>query len=648
VNFSVFSEHASEVDLLLFARPNDPSPAEVVPMTGELSFWHAFVPTAGAGTVYAFRASGPPGPGWSFDPDKVLLDPYARSVAVGLWNRQPAAEPGDNVRTSLRGVVVDSSAYDWEGDAPLGRPLADTIVYELHVGGFTAAPSSAATHPATFAGLAEKIPHLVELGATAVELLPVFQFDETTGDFWGYNPIAHFAPHAAYGTVDDFRDLVKQLHRADIEVILDVVFNHTAEAGADGPTINFRGLGNDAYYILSPSNPSALLDFTGCGNTFDDNYPITAKLIFDCLRYWVTEFHVDGFRFDLASVLTRGPDGAVEKYPALVAAVELADELAGTKLIAEAWDAAGLYQVGSFPGHRWSEWNGRFRDDVRRFVRGDPGLVGSLATRIAGSSDLYQDDGRPPQASVNLVTCHDGFTLNDLVSYENKHNEANGEGNRDGSNDNLSWNCGVEGETDDPAVEMMRQRQIRNFAVILLTSQGVPMILGGDEARRTQGGNNNAYRQNNETSWIDWELMHRNEPLLRFWQRLIAFRKRHRTLRRTTFFDGTRNERGVADVEWHGSLLAAPGWNDPSSRVLSFTLAGFDGDPDLHVILNMDPGPLEFELRPIASRRWLRAFDTSLAPPEDASDPGHEPPVADQHTYTAAGHSAVVLISAPG
>jgi isoamylase len=647
VNFSVFSEHASEVDLLLFGRPNDPSPAEVVAMTGELSFWHAFVPGAGAGAVYAFRASGPPGPGWRFDPDKVLLDPYARSVAVGLWRRDAAAEPGDNARTSLRGVVVDSSAYDWEGDAPLGRSLADTIVYELHVGGFTGSPTSTATRPATFAGLAEKIPHLVELGVTAVELLPVFQFDETTGDFWGYNPIAHFAPHAAYGTVDDFRDLVKQLHRAGIEVILDVVFNHTSEAGAGGPTISFRGLGNDAYYILSPSDPNVLLDFTGCGNTFDDNYPITAKLIFDCLRYWVAEFHVDGFRFDLASVLTRGPDGAVEKYPALVAAVELADELAGTKLIAEAWDAAGLYQVGSFPGHRWSEWNGRFRDDVRRFVRGDPGLVGSLATRIAGSSDLYQDDGRPPQASVNFVTCHDGFTLNDLVSYDNKHNEANGEGNRDGSNDNLSWNCGVEGDSDDPVVEMMRERQIRNFAVILLTSQGVPMILGGDEARRTQGGNNNAYRQDNETSWVDWELMRRNEPLLRFWRLLIAFRKRHQSLRRTTFFDGTRNERGVADIEWHGSLLGAPGWNDPSSRVLSFTLAGFDGDPDLHVILNMDPGALEFELRPIESRRWLRAFDTSLAPPEDASDPGREPAVPDQHTYTAAGHSAVVLVSAP-
>jgi len=647
VNFSVFSEHASAVELLLFARPDDPSPSETVPMTRERPFWHGFVGGAGAGTVYAFRAFGPAGPGWRFDPDKVLLDPYARSVAVDLWSRQAASEPGDNAKTSLRGVVVDSDSYDWDGDAPLGRPLADTIVYELHVGGFTGSPTAAETRPATFAGLAEKIPHLVELGVTAVELLPVFQFDETTTDFWGYNPIAHFAPHAAYGTPDDFRDLVKDLHRAGIEVILDVVFNHTGEAGTDGPMISFRGLGNDAYYMLSPVDPNALLDFTGCGNTFDDNYPITAKLIFDCLRYWVTEFHVDGFRFDLASVLTRGPDGAVEKYPPLVAAVELADELAGTKLIAEAWDAAGLYQVGSFPGHRWAEWNGRFRDDVRRFVRGDPGLVGSLATRIAGSSDLYQDDGRPPQASVNFVTCHDGFTLNDLVSYDNKHNEANGEANRDGSNDNLSWNCGVEGNTDDPAVQALRERQIRNFAVILMTSQGVPMILAGDEARRTQGGNNNAYLQDNETSWVDWQLMRQNESLVRFWRLLVAFRKRHASLRRTTFFDGTRNGRGVADVEWHGCLLGSPGWNDPWSRVLSFTLAGFEAGPDLHVILNMEPSALQFELRPIASRRWLRAFDTSLTAPDDASDPGLEPPVPDDHMYTAAEHSAVVLLSAP-
>ena len=648
VNFSVFSEHAANVDLLLFARPDDPLPAEVVPLTRKLYFWHAFVPGAGPGTVYALRASGSAGPGWSFDGEKALLEPYARTVVTALWSRAAASQPGDNAHACLRGVVVDSESYDWEGDAPLGRPLEETIVYELHTAGFTKSPTAGVARPATFAGLAEKIPYLVELGITAVELLPVFQFDPTTGDFWGYNPIAHFAPHAAYGTVDEFRDLVKQLHRAGLEVILDVVFNHTGEAGAGGPTISLRGLANDEYYLLSPSNPNELLDFSGCGNTLNASNPITAKLVFDCLRYWVSELHVDGFRFDLGSVLTRGPHGEVEQHPPIVSLIELADELAETKLIAEAWDAAGLYQVGSFPGRRWCEWNGRFRDDIRRFVRGDPGLVGAVATRIGGSSDLYADDGRPPQASINFVTCHDGFTLNDLVSYNEKHNEANGEENRDGTNDNSSWNCGVEGDTSDAAVEALRERQVRNFALIMMLSQGVPMFVAGDEVRRTQGGNNNAYCQDNEISWVDWGLVQRNAPMLRYWRLLIAFRKRHAALRRSTFFDGSRNDRGVADVEWHGCLLGAPGWNDPSSQVLSFTLGGFGGDPDIHVILNMHDEQLAFELPHVAPRAWRRAFDTALEPPADASDPGREPVLADGGWYTATGRSAVVLVtSAP-
>jgi isoamylase len=351
--------------------------------------------------------------------------------------------------------------------------------------------------------------------------------------------------------------------------------------------------------------------------------------VFDCLCYWVEELHVDGFRFDEGTVLTRGPDGAVMQYPPVVALTELADQLGETKLIAEAWDAGGLYEVGSFPGRRWSEWNGRFRDDVRRFVRGDPGLVGAVATRIAGSSDLYQWARRPPQSSINFVTCHDGFTLNDLVSYDGKHNEANGEGNRDGINDNLSWNCGFEGETADPSVDALRERQIRNFAVILLLSQGVPMILAGDEARRTQQGNNNAWNQDNEVSWLDWDRLAANEPLRRFWKHLIDFRKRHPALRRETFLD-------AGDVRWHGCLLDAPGWNDPSSRVLSFTLGG------VHVILNMDDQELDFQLPP---GEWRRAFDTSLASPEDASEPGAEPAVGGDGVYRAGGRSAVVLVN---
>jgi glycogen operon protein len=387
-----------------------------------------------------------------------------------------------------------------------------------------------------------------------------------------------------------------------------------------------------------------LLDFTGTGNTLDVNNPITSKLVFDCLRYWVDELHVDGFRFDLASVLTRDPSGALMRYPPVVALAELADELGDTKLIAEAWDAGGLYQVGSFPGRRWSEWNGRFRDDVRRFVRGDPGIVGAVATRIAGSSDLYAWSGRSPLASVNFVTCHDGFTLNDLVSYDGKHNEANGEDNRDGSNDNLSWNCGAEGDTGDTAVEALRQRQMRNFAVLLLVSQGVPMILAGDEGRRTQGGNNNAWNQANETSWLDWARLADNDGLRRFWKLLIAFRKSHQALRRDRFFDGCHNERGLPDIEWHGCLLGAPGWWDSSSRVLSFTLAGFAGDPDLHVILNMDDQDLDFQLPDICGHEWRRAFDTSLPAPLDASEPGSEPQAA-AGRYRAGVHSSVVLVS---
>jgi glycogen operon protein len=626
VNFSVFSENASSVELLLFTRPDDPFPAQVVPLARDFHFWHVFVPGLGAGATYAYRANGPNGGPFGFDREKVLLDPYARGVFTALWDREAAIRPGDNVATSLRATVVDPAAYDWEGDRPLGRPLAETIVYELHIGGFTRSPTSGVARPGTFAGLQEKIPYLIELGVTAVELLPVFQFDATGGDFWGYNPIAHFAPHDTYGSVDEFRDLVKALHRAGIEVLLDVVFNHTGEGGKGGPTISLRGLGNEAYYMLSPQNE--LLDFSGTGNTLDANDPITAKLVFDCLCYWVEELHVDGFRFDEGTVLTRGPDGAVMQYPPIVSLTELADQLGETKLIAEAWDAGGLYEVGSFPGRRWSEWNGRFRDDVRRFVRGDPGLVGAVATRIAGSSDLYRWARRPPQSSINFVTCHDGFTLNDLVSYNGKHNEANGEGNRDGVNDNLSWNGGVEGETDDPAVEALRERQIRNFAVILLVSQGVPMILAGDEARRTQQGNNNAYNQDNEVSWLDWDRVTANDPLGRFWKLLIDFRRRHPALRRNTFL-------GSGDVRWHGSLLDAPGWNDPSSRVLAFTLA------DVHVILNMDDQELDFQLPP---GEWRRAFDTSLASPEDASDPGAEPAVGGG-VYRAGGRSAVVLVS---
>src|SRR6266481_849949 len=565
--------------------------------------------------------------------------------SAALWDRGAAIRSGDNVATSLRATVVEPAAYDWEGDRPLGRPLAETIVYELHVGGFTRSPTSGVARPGTFAGLQEKIPYLVELGVTAVELLPVFQFDSTDGDYWGYNPIAHFAPHDGYGSGDDFRDLVKALHRAGIEVILDVVFNHTGEGGRGGPTISLRGLGNEAYYMLSPQNE--LLDFSGTGNTLDANDPITAKLVFDCLCYWVEELHVDGFRFDEGSVLTRGPDGAVMQYPPVVSLTELADQLGETKLIAEAWDAGGLYEVGSFPGRRWSEWNGCFRDDVRRFVRGDRGLVGAVATRIAGSSDLYEWSRRPPLASINFVTCHDGFTLNDLVSYDAKHNEANGEGNRDGNNDNRSWNCGVEGPTEDPCVEKLRSRQVKNFFTVTMLSGGMPMMLMGDEVRRTQGGNNNAYCQDNETSWFDWTLLAKWVDV----HRLATLLNPRRVQR-----DVEPERQGVtldqlirqADITWHGVRLDEPDWRD-SSHSVAFTARFTKYGMFFHVILNAYWEPLQFELPSLsngARNPWRRWIDTFLDSPHDIVDWEQAPSVPGS-TYRTEPRSLVVLFASP-
>jgi glycogen operon protein len=667
VNFSIFSTNATGVELLLFDAYDSPDPAQVIwlnPFVNKsFHFWHVFVRDLPAGTHYAFRVSGPfdPPAGQRFDHDKVLLDPYARGNTNALWQRAPACVPGENVRTSMRSVVVDPATYDWEGDRPLNRPIAETIIYEMHARGFTQSSSSGVEYSGTFLGIVEKLPYLKDLGVTAVELLPIFDFDEKgtlrevngqpLTNYWGYSTIGFFAPQCSYcvspetgSHLNEFRDLVKTLHRAGIEVILDVVFNHTDEGNQLGPTFSFKGIDNQSYYFLVPWDLQYYMDFSGCGNTFNCNHPVSQKLIVECLRYWVTEAHVDGFRFDEGSILSRGEDGMPAPHPPVVWQIELDDQLADTKVIAEAWDAAGLYQIGHFPGDRWAEWNGRYRDTIRRFVKGDAGIVGDVASRIAGSADLYQGRGQLPVNSINFVTCHDGFTLNDLVSYSEKHNQANGEGNNDGINDNLSWNCGAEGDSADPEVNALRARQIRNFAAILLLSRGVPMFVAGDEVRRTQQGNNNAYCQDNAVSWFDWTLPHKNAALLRFWQRMIDFRKRHPALRRGEFFSGDANERGVLDVAWHGSKLNEPGWNDPNARVLAFTLAGFDGDDDLHVMLNMYWDAIAFELPAIAGRSWRRAVDTGLAPPLDIADPGAEPPV-DGAAYTVQGRSVVVLVN---
>ncbi|HEX7786644.1 MAG TPA: glycogen debranching protein GlgX, partial [Methylomirabilota bacterium] len=543
-SFSVFSRHGTGVELLLFDRVDDAKAARTIRLDAAgnrtYCYWHAFVPDVAPGQVYAYRVEGPadPSAGCRFDPAKVLLDPYGRAVAVPeRYDRDAARMTGDNAATAMKSVVVDPSDYDWEGDGPLRTPAARTIVYEMHVRGFTRHPSSGVDEKrrGTYAGLVEKIPYLQRLGITAVELLPVFQFDPQDCppgkiNYWGYAPVSFFAPHRGYsarqdplGPVDEFRDMVKSLHRAGIEVILDVVFNHTAEGNEHGPTVCFRGLDNPTYYILE-ADRRHYANYTGTGNTLNANHPVVRRLIVDSLRYWVAEMHVDGFRFDLASILARDASGSPMPNPPVLWDIESDPVLAGTKLIAEAWDAGGLYQVGSFVGDSWKEWNGRFRDDVRSFFRAEPGSVGRMADRLVGSPQIYGHEEREAEQSVNFVTCHDGFTLNDLVSYDRKHNEDNGEGNRDGADDNRSWNCGVEGPTDDRAIEVLRDRQVKNFLAVTLLALGLPMISMGDEVRRTQRGNNNAYCQDNEVSWFDWTLLDRHADVLRFVSLLNAQR----------------------------------------------------------------------------------------------------------------------------
>jgi isoamylase len=668
VNFSLFSRHATGVALLLFEGVDDPRPSRVVqldPIANRTYFyWHAFVPGVRPGQLYGYRVEGPfdPGTGMRFDPTKILLDPYGRGVVVPPgYRREAARREGDNAGTAMKSVVVNCGAYDWEGDAPLRRPSAHTIVYEMHVRGFTRHPSSGVPEKTrgTFAGLIEKIPYLRDLGITAVELLPVFQFDAQDSppglvNYWGYSPVSFFAPHQAYssrqdplGPIDEFRDMVKALHRAGIEVILDVVFNHTTEGDHDGPTLSFRGLDNVTYYILEHDR-SRYANYTGTGNTLNANQPIVRRMIVDSLRYWVEMMHVDGFRFDLASVLARDASGDPLPSPPVLWDIESDPLLAGTKLIAEAWDAAGLYQVGTFVGDSWQEWNGRFRDDVRSFFRGEPGTVTRMADRLIGSPEIYAHKEREAEQSVNFVTCHDGFTLNDLVSYDGKHNEANGENNRDGADDNRSWNCGVEGPTDDPSVETLRNRQVKNFLTVTLLSIGMPMILMGDEVRRTQRGNNNAYCQDNETSWFDWTLVAKHADVHRFLT-LLNGRRLLRELEPEQPHVSLDQLLREAHRAWHGVKLHQPDWQE-SSHSLAVTAEVRNTRLLVHLILNAYSEPLDFELPPIgaeAGAPWRRWIDTSLDSPNDIVPWPATPPVHGS-TYRAHARSVVVLYANAG
>jgi glycogen operon protein len=666
-NFSVFSRSAAGIELLLFDRVEDARPSRVIPIDPAANrtyhYWHVFVPGLQAGQIYGFRAYGPfePDRGLRFDPSKLLLDPYGCAVAVPKnYSREAARREGDNTATAMKSVVTDPHAYDWKGDLPLKRPWSRTIIYEMHVRGFTAHASSrlAKSKRGTYAGLIEKIPYLQQLGITAVELLPVFQFDPQDApagrtNYWGYSPVSFFVPHHAYssrqeplGAVDEFRDMVKMLHRAGIEVILDVVFNHTAEDGHDGPTQCFRGLDNPTYYLLCEDR-SRYPNFTGTGNTLNANHPVVRRMIVDSLRYWVSEMHVDGFRFDLASILARDSSGAVLSNPPVLWDIESDPALAGTKMIAEAWDAAGLYQVGSFVGDSWKEWNDRFRDDVRDFFRGTNDSVARLADRLLGSPSIYGQREREAEESVNFVTCHDGFTLNDVVSYDCKHNEANGEGNHDGRDDNRSWNCGVEGPTDDPEIERLRNRQIKNFLTVTMLSAGVPMFVMGDEVRRTQRGNNNAYCQDNNTSWFDWKLLSKHADVLRFVKLLIdrrVLRDVEHERRRVSLSQVLRE----ANYAWHGVKLNQPDWSTFSHSVAIGGELKREGIL-AHIILNAFWEPLEFEL-PVfkdGTVNWSRWIDTALDPPHEICEWSEEKPVLGT-TYRVGARSVVVLIAGEG
>jgi glycogen operon protein len=661
VNFAVFSRHADALSLVLFKEGQEEPVAEIpldpaTHRTGDV--WHVFVHGLTTDMLYGYRVQGPLAAkiGHRFNGRVVLLDPYARAISGGTqWGvpdvpHGPNNGHGGNGRLSRRCRIVEDD-FDWEGDVPLRTPLSKTVVYELHVRGYTRHPSSGVQHPGTFLGLCEKIPHLKSLGVTAVQLMPVLEFDEldegrrhpatgeTLKNYWGYSPLSFFAPKASYAArpnqqLREFKEMVKAFHRAGIEVILDVVYNHTCEGNEHGPTVSFRGLDNAIYYMLD--REGRYHNFTGCGNTFNCNHPVVRDLILDSLADLVAELHVDGFRFDLAAVLGRGTDGKVLEDPPLIKHIAEHPVLAGTKLLAEAWDAAGLSQLGKFPAWgRWAEFNGWFRDDVRRFLRSEPGTSASVAKRICGSLDLYGDSSRHPYHSVNFVTCHDGFTLADLVSYNEKHNWVNGENNRDGWNDNFSYNCGHEGATDNPHVNALRQRQMRNFLTMLFISQGVPFLLQGDEFGRTQQGNNNAYCQDNEISWVNWNLAQRNAGLVRFTRMMIGLRQRHFAVSREQF---------VNRVSWHGARVGDPDWTG-QKRTLAFQMHGWHGQPDVYVIFNAHWEPQKFYLPPIHGQwRWKRLVDTNLPSPEDIVEEKDAVWLRPGDHYIVSPRSAVILI----
>ena len=689
--FAVFSRHATAVSLLLFDSPQDATPSHEFPLDPQLNrtgdVWHIRVDGVGPGSFYLYRVDGPydPEKGHRFNRNKLLLDPYVKAVtgsftwrladARGFDPASPQRDLSFSTTTDVAGMpkgIIASDEFDWGGDRPLNRPLRFSLIYETHVRSLTMHPSSGVKNPGTFRGVAEMIPYFKDLGITAVELLPVQEFDELSNplinprsgqrlqNYWGYDTISFFAPKGRYSSsgtlgeqIVEFKQMVQELHAAGIEVILDIVFNHTAEGDETGPTLCFRGWDNSIYYLLDESNPRYYCNFSGCGNTLNCNHPIMRTFIMDCLHYWVVEMHVDGFRFDLGSVLGRDSEGRIMENPPILERIAEDPVLRDTKIIAEAWDAAGAYQVGSFPGGRWAEWNDRFRDDVRRFWRGDEGSVSSFATRVAGSSDLYLRDGRKPFHSINFVTSHDGFTLNDLVSYERKHNEENGEDNRDGLDANFSDNCGVEGPTNNPLVGTLRDRQVKNFLTTLLLSLGTPMLLGGDEMRRTQRGNNNPWCQNNEISWYDWTFLKTNADIHAYCRAVIAFRMRHPAFLRPEFFSGKNSPHNhIPDISWLTEKGEPADWA-PDCHALAFIIDGNKAeieadkdDNDILVMCNASKKEILFTLAPIPPGKtgWYRAIDTALPAGQDIVPSGAEER-ASRTQYALAARSTAVLLS---
>lgn len=663
-NFSVYANNAKAVELLLFADLDSETPDRIVALEPinncTFHYWHVYVPKVHAGQLYAYRVQGLHAPerGLRFDPDKLLLDPYARGIAVNpAYDRKTASLPGSTLGTAMKSVVVDYRGYDWEGDAPLRTPFRDTVIYEMHVRGFTCHPNSKVSpqNRGTYAGLIEKIPYLKDLGVTAVELLPVFQYDtqdapDGLSNYWGYSPISFFVPHTGYssdqtplGVIAEFRDMVKALHKAGIEIILDVVFNHTAEGDHRGPTFCYKGLANDVYYILDP-HTGAYQNYSGTGNTLKANHSVVRRLILDSLRYWVTEMHVDGFRFDLASILSRDETGKPMPIPPILWDIITDPVLSGSKLIAEAWDAAGLYQLGSF-GDLWKEWNGQFRDDIRAYIRADAGSIAKLPNRLFASPDIFGHAEQEAETSINFITCHDGFTLMDLVSYNHKHNEGNQEHNRDGCDNNLSWNCGVEGSSQDEAINNLRQRQIKNCLALTIFAAGTPMLMMGDEVCRTQQGNNNAYCQDNALSWFDWSLLDTHANMHQFVKQLI--RLRHVLYRWDQQPSPTLNQLFLQlKIEYHGVKLFQPDWSADSH-----SLAILVGKPQrpyvVYFIFNSYWEPLEFELPrtfQTTPLTWQRLVDTAYAAPDACLDVECAPKIETAH-YQAQSRSVVILIA---